>query len=552
MALRLLHVKQLTGRLSTGAALALFAATAVGGAWIAYDPALSRPMLLMILGSVGLFLLAAALPPGRVAAGLVLAAGLVAFYFVGQYAHLGYQSEVGLPARLGRITGGWLPALVLFTPHPNAVAGFLGGALLPALALARQSRGVGRLGWGVMSVVIAYALFVTGSRGAWSGLAVAAAIWTGLRFPGRAVKLAGLGAGIGAGLLLGLYLLHRWGASAQNLPLIDSIFNTGGSRLTLYQNSLALFKDYPFTGLGLGQVFAMGYSQYQLLINVPYLYYAHNLFLSVGLGQGILGLAALVWLLVNFYRFVVRVEQAGPTPPPGRLFRAGWLGTTAILVHGFTDSVQFSGDYWTMGMPFALAGLAVAAGRTKPGQVHGDPHRGASAGWRWAVAAVAAGGLVVGSVVFWPVLAGAWQANLGAVYQTWADLSPNLDDATRSAYLERATAHFERALQWNPAQPTANRRLGMVALERREFAQAVRYLERAYAQEPHNQATLKALGYAYLWRGRLAEAQPLFARVEFQSRLVGELRYYHWWWGRQGNRQLAEYAGQMANRLASE
>lgn len=536
--------------------LVLFVVSAIAGMWVAYDPALSWPILLTLLGSIGLFFAIAnsIIPPRLTARGLVILASLFAIYFVSQYANFNYQEEVGPLARLGRITGSLFPNLVFLIPHPNAAAGFLEGALLLNLLLIWQARGPKRLVWGLAAVIMGYGLLISESRGAWSGLVVAIGIWLALRFPQHATKIIGLGLGLAASFLLSFYVLSRLRFLDPNVPLLSSILLVSWSRLHLYQNSLALLGDYPFTGIGLGDTFAMLYSRYQLLIDVPYLYYAHNLFLSVALGQGIMGIVALIWLLIDFYRFVIRVERVGLNARSRSIFRAAWLGTTTSLVHGLIDSVQFSGDYWTMPMIFALAGLAIAIGHPALGQI--DPREVNKEAtekyrrwWRRGIAAVVVV-LAITSAFFWPVIASAWYVNVGAIYQTRADLSPNLDDTAREELITRSVAYYERALDQDPSQPAANRRLGIMALERQDFETAIAYLERAYTQEPKNQATLKALGYAYLWTGRPRQAYRLFRRVEFQSQVVDELKYWDRWWGTQGRPDLSAYAGRMARRLS--
>lgn len=529
----------------------------IGGAWIAYNPALSWPFVLVILGSAGLFLLiASALIPVQWAARfVVIAAGLVALYFVSQYAHFAYESEVGRLARLGRVTGSLSPNVVFYTPHPNAVAGFLEGAFLLSLILSWRAHRYQQFVWGGISLIMAYALLISASRGAWTGLAVAIGLWALLKIARRRPQFAGLGVGLAGGLTLSFFAIAYLAPPNQNIPFLNSIFHTGESRLTLYRNSLALWRDYPFTGIGPGDTFAMVYSRYQLLINVPYLYYAHNLFLSVGLGQGIMGLAGLVSVLVAFYRFVIRVEAIGPGSELRPFFRAAWLGVTASLIHGLTDSVQFSPDFWTMPMIFALAGVAVAAGdEIKRKGAEGQRRKEefikplrlrVFTSWRLIFFSI----FVIALIFFWRPLTAIWYANLGANYQTRAELS-EVDKTTRERLLAQAISTFEHALTLNPNQAVANRRLGILALDQNEFETAVTYLEQAYAQEPHNQATLKALGYAYLWSGQLDPAEVLFRQVGFQSRLVGELNYWHWWWNRHGREDLAEYSGEMAKRLS--
>ena len=547
---RLLVFGSPTRRPFIGSPLTLFVVSASVGMWAAYDPSLSWPTLLTLLGSVSLFfaIINSTLSPWRVGGGGVVVAALVAFYFVGQYAHFDYLEEAGRLAYLGRITGSLMPDLAFFTPHPNAVAGFLEGASLLGLALAWRERGGSRLAWGLAAAIIAYGLLISQSRGAWVGLAMAMGIGALLRLPNRTERLI-VGGLVMAGGLLGMVAVARFVPPTQQASALSSVLGAANSRFVLYRNSLYLLGDYPFTGIGMGDTFAMVYSRYQLLIPVPFLTYSHNLFLSVGLGQGVLGLMALIWLLVGFYRFVGRVEGAGLDGQSLLFFRAAWLGTTITFVHGLIDSPQFSVSRWTMPMLFALLGLVVAIGR--PALLRAAREETGRRRWPWVLAAAVVA-FTVASLVFQRPLAGAWYANLGAVHQTRADLSPDLDATTREAAAARAATYFERALGMNPSQPVANRRLGMMALDRRDFNTAATYLERAYQQEPGNQATLKALGYAYLWTGRLDSAEGLLRQLDVRNELVEELGNWAWWWDTQGRDDLSAAADEMVRRLLDE
>jgi hypothetical protein len=537
-------------------ALALLGGSGVVGVWVSYDPNLSWPLFLTLLGSIALFfaIVNTRTSPRRVSGGLVIAAALVACYFVGQYGHFNYPNEVGRLARLGGITGSLLPNLVFFTPHPNAAAGFLEGAWLLSLVLAWQARNGERVAWSLAALIITYGLLISGSRGAWIGLAMGVGIWALLSSGKQKLLLAGLGVGLTAGILLGIYLVTRLAPLNLYMPFLSSLLNTAASRLTLYRNSLYLLGDYPFTGIGLGDAFAMVYSRYQLLILVPFLYYAHNLILSVALGLGLLGLVALAWLLVTFYTFVIRVERADLMTRSLPLFRAAWLGVTATFAHGLTDSPQLTGSGWTMPMLFAVLGLTVAIGGSTLSKVDGKQVEGglSQPRWIWPLWAIIAVVLLVITGIFWRPLMSAWYANMGAVHQTQAELSPHLNVSAREVAAEQAISDFTRALNLNPAQPVANRRLGLIALDRGNFTAAVAYLEQAYPWEPENQATLKALGYAYLWTGKLDQAVELLRQVDDQYGLMNELDTWSWWWGSQNREDLSTYADEMAQRLSAD
>lgn len=535
--MRLLFLRQLTRRSFVGGSLALLVVGALVGLQASYDPALGWPALLTLLGSVCLFfaIVNTTLSPRYVGVGLVIIAVVAALYFVGQYAHFDYASETGRLARMGRLTGSVMPRWVFFTPQPNALAGFLEGAFLLGLAFTWQARGGGRIAWGIATAVMAYALLISASRGAWMGLGAALGLWVLLRAPNKALWLVG-----GVGLVLWGYVIAQRSPAGQ--AILASLIEAAAGRLTLYRNSLYLLSDYAFTGIGLGDTFAMVYSRYQLLIPVPFLTYPHNLFLAVGLGYGLLGLVALIWMLVGFYGFVIRVERTNTRPIP--IFRAAWLGATASFVHGLTDSPQFSDSRWTMPMLFALLGLAVATGIPAASL-------GAGRRWRWGGAALLAAALVI-LLVAWRPVVGAAYANVGAVYETWADLSPNVGDAAKAEWQARAATYFQRALDVDSAQPAANWRLGRLALDRRDFGAAQTYLERAYLRMPHNQAVLKALGLAYLWNGQLDSAEKLLRQLDARGEIIEELETWRWWWGTQKRQDLSGYAGEMVQCLTSD
>jgi hypothetical protein len=90
-----------------------------------------------------------------------------------------------------------------------------------------------------------------------------------------------------------------------------------------------------------------------------------------------------------------------------------------------------------------------------------------------------------------------------------------------------------------------------MSMEHDDFEKATVYLEEAYPHEMANQATLKALGYAYLWSGRLDAAEALLRQLDVQSELVEELGTWAWWWGTQSQADRAAAAAEMARRLSS-
>ena len=126
-------------------------------------------------------------------------------------------------------------------------------------------------------------------------------------------------------------------------------------RLGVYDHSLTLLRDAPFSGIGSGDQFARVLSKYALLIQVPFLTYSHNLSLDVWLEYGLLGFAAW-WALAAA---IAVAAVAGERAALGWRFRGLWLGLLAIHAHGLTDARQ-SVDVWTWLPFFAIAGAFAA------------------------------------------------------------------------------------------------------------------------------------------------------------------------------------------------
>lgn len=529
-------------------ALILFVIGAVIGVLVSYNPLESLPLFLTILGSISLMFVVAnpTLSPSVITKTVVVAGLLFALYFTTQYAHFSYPLENGRVATIARAISSIFPAFVIFTPHPNAAATFLEGIFFLTLGLIHFEQKRGQL-WVLVLIPVAYGLFISDSRGAALGISLGLGLWAFLHAPSAwRPPLAMIGGSllgaIGAALLSTFFVRNSVVS-----PVVAWAIHGFGGRYALYRNSIELLRDYLFTGAGLGNAFAMVYSRYQLLIDVPFLYYAHNLPLAVWLGQGLLGIIGLVWLVVRFVGLVWKVERYVPHNPHRRLFRAAWLGVTATLTHGLFDAAQYSPDYWTMPLLFVLLGLTVVLARRALRLLPDGTSGENDIDIRWKLAAGAA--ILMLAIAFSPKIVSQWQVNIGALYQTVGELAPDDRRLPRVIALARAKQIFEAVLSIQPENSVANRRLGMMALDAGEFSLARGYLETAYRHEPYNQPTLKALGYAYLWTGDFQHAQEMFRQVEFRSRLLDELRYYSQYWASRHQDEFAAAAGQMVKRL---
>jgi hypothetical protein len=470
------------------------------------------------------------------AGGLVIISALLALYFVLQYPHFGYTEKVGLIDRLGALTGRLVPAAAVWVPKRNSVATFLEGPLFLAAALALTAeRRSWRIILGGAVGLLGLALLISASRGAWLAVAAAGVVWLAVYW-----RPARWGLLVGGVITLGLiaYVVVRGDITALgDLPLVDRTLAPlfiRPDRLEIFRNSLYLIQDFPLTGLGLGETFTMVLSRYALLIQVPFLFYSHNLFLQVWLRQGLLGAVAFLWLIVVVYQ--AAFQRGGERKDLG--YQATWVGLTAILVHGLTDARQ-TVDLWCWVPFFSLLGLNaafIARSSEAPSGRAG-----------WIVPAAVVGLFLIGvAVAFWPLPA-TWHANRGCVLQARGELAPELDDARRQAYRVQAADLYLRALRSDPHDRTAHQRLGLIAVEEGRFDEAVDHLEAAWQADPDNTTTHKALGLAYVWVGELDRAQQILRQV---SDMVEELNAWGWWRQTQGQTALAINAYQTSLMLA--
>jgi O-antigen ligase len=535
----------------------VFALSATLSLSASYDPALSRQPMMAIIASVILYLLlsyaARPRPLSRTIAGLGLLAG-VAFtgYFVTQFGHQNYPETPGTIQRLGNLTT-FGPNLGWLYIHPNAAATLLEVMLPIAVAALIVSRGrLARAFWAGCALAMLYALLLTFSRGAYVGLAGAVALGVVISFLKRSTRrqamiLSAFFALVGVGILIAVIVV------APRIPALASTLGTAESRLELYRNSLFLTRDYAFTGIGLGDTFAMIYSRYSLLIFVPFLTYTHNLLLAVWLGQGLAGIIAFLLVIAMFYIYTARVMIVAQ---PGALFYGSWMGVTATLLHGLTDARQYTESPWVMPALFFGMALAVASGARALRRIDQEyekrnvplPKRS----YRLPIVVGAAALLLtVGvGVGYNRQLRAMWYANQGALYETRADafIAPDMADEQRAELRRLAQEQYRLALDVDASDPSANRRLGNLLVEDEQFADAVPLLEMAATIEQQNPASLKGLGLAYVWTGRTEEAAQVFALLPDPAAMQSEL--FTWGQFRSGAEQNQPLLGAYAYEAA--
>ena len=511
----------------------LYLATTLVGVWAAYDrpTALGRCALLALglLGAVGIGWLA----QRRGAGGLLVAAGVLAAA-IGVYYLLAYDpsasgyAQFWVLQRLVRRIQAHRPALLLPPLHKNAAGGALAVLLPFALAGIYWVWSKRRWGWlavaAITSVIGVVAFILVASRGAWLGLGLGVLAAAFLHQWSSALRSASGAAPrplrwAGPLVLLGLPLavLLTFAVALTTPRLYELLLlpvqvgsQEGLTRLQVWWDAVTLIEDYPFTGSGLGST-TMVYSSYVRLLSVPYFGHMHHLYLQLAVEQGLPGLLAFLWLAGDaLHRLMVGARRERPSVV--RLTALASL--VALLAHGMLDAQLYVSPLVPlMFLPFGCA------------QALAPRARSACLGSRLAWGLV---GVVLAALVLLPQSRSLFESNLAAVMQTHTELSVytfrdwGFQDAVRRARADElgpAVAAYQLALSHNPANASANRRLGQLQLSLGRYEMAGQYLAAAYRADPLPRPTGLLLGEYYAIHGELQKAVGVWsttmdARVE--------------------------------------
>jgi tetratricopeptide (TPR) repeat protein len=219
---------------------------------------------------------------------------------------------------------------------------------------------------------------------------------------------------------------------------------------------------------------------------------------------------------------------------------AAALSLVVMLVHGLVDDVLYgSRAVLLLFVPLAFAApvLQKQANQARRRAVLALP-----------VAII----LLMTLALVWrgPVLA-LVSSNLGTVHQSQTELSvyswpewPIQDAVRRAADLSQPITEFERALALDPANATANRRLGMIELSLGEYEDALGHLEAAYAAEPQSEVTQQLYGEALIVNGRVKEGRALWAKVSNEQ---GQFDARAYWYRSIGDEERATWVEQAAS-----
>jgi O-antigen ligase len=263
-------------------------------------------------------------------------------------AALGYVVEVGSSwVAYWQLIGGLaVPELRpsyagLWLGNPNALASLLVLLSLTVAAATGAATRARRVGLGGLGVVVAFDVLLSGSRGSWLGVALAAVVgivvWLSIgtnrvllrSIAGhprvRAGALALLAGAVVGGVLFAPAIASRLQAGAVE------------SRTAFWAATVRMIEDRPFTGLGPGS-WAPARVAYTVAPELDaYVPHAHNVPLQVASELGIVGIVAGAVVVVALAR-LVRRGLANPAAEPRALAWATLLGTVYLFGQSLVDA----------------------------------------------------------------------------------------------------------------------------------------------------------------------------------------------------------------------
>ncbi len=265
----------------------------------------------------------------RIVDGLVAAAVIVSLYGLFQYF---FTADVIAVEGVRRIRGVY--------GSPNNLSLFLGRVLPLTLAVSLFGTAKHRrLAYGAASLPMLVCLFLTFSRGAWLLGLPAAVLFLGL-MRGRRAFWAALG-GVGAAILTLLPL-----AGLERLTsLLSTQEGTTQRRLALWKAALQMIRDHPLFGVGLDN-FLYQYPRYMFpeAWQEPDLSHPHNIVLDWWTRLGVLGVVALIWLQVAFFKVALRLYRSLEDEGM-RVLSLGLMASMVdFLAHGLVDNSYFLVD----------------------------------------------------------------------------------------------------------------------------------------------------------------------------------------------------------------
>ncbi len=252
----------------------------------------------------------------------------------------------------GYVTADWLDAdayayisgrISATFDNPNVLA----SSLLPVIPFAivylfeREKRIMTTFYRAIALVALMAALVFTWSRGAWVGCAVSLLMLCAFVFRRSPKFVVAVFAGIPNLLLFAPESVWHRIASIFSF-LGDEVDSSVAYRLTVWRDSLSMFFDNAFGGVGVGhEAFSAVYLKYAS-VGAEAALHSHNLFLEIGIEVGVFALILFSLVLVYTFRSCYSMEFAANQSSVRSACLAAFASAIALLTNGLTDYVWYN------------------------------------------------------------------------------------------------------------------------------------------------------------------------------------------------------------------
>jgi tetratricopeptide (TPR) repeat protein len=247
-----------------------------------------------------------------------------------------------------------IPGTVL--AHHNLVAGFMSLVIpLVLLRIIRPTRVALRVFWGILVIYFLVILYFTGSRTGWLSLAAAIVIMCGLLYgPGilrelKQMRQTGASRNFSKRRSLLLVLLVCCILLSLALVLLPGRFMHGTleQRINIWRFAWDSFRQAPLMGNGAGQVSFL-FAQRSEGIGGDEVFHAHNLWLQITAGAGLVGLILVVWAIYLLLRAGLSGWSSFPSGSSQKQSLSAYAGIGAAL---FVESLL---DFYFGFLPILL------------------------------------------------------------------------------------------------------------------------------------------------------------------------------------------------------
>lgn len=191
-----------------------------------------------------------------------------------------------------------------------------------------------RLGYLIAGSICLYALILTQARGPWIATLLAFIIVAYHMRKHILINKKFVAIGLIILVVIGFLTMPLYFERARTI--VDPTWMSNYHRLLIWESTINMLKDYPLTGIGLGQFFRVYNSEYISPLSLEKTHpHAHNSYLMIGSETGIVALAAFLYLLFQIFTLVLRLLQSTQKDT----YVVGYIGIfISVIVSSCVDS----------------------------------------------------------------------------------------------------------------------------------------------------------------------------------------------------------------------